>query len=211
MRGWLRNGIRNGAYALIAFLCLVMVKLLFQLRVRGREHIERDGEYIVVARHRSYWDVPVVAAAIGISRRVQFISRKGLMRGVPGVRAVIRAFSTSIDRENFGRSDFRKMLTAMKTEKRIGLFPEGTTRARVDAKAGAIHFARLTGKRILPVNITSVGPYPPDYPFGLPQLRVSIGEPFDVSELTSARETAVSRSEQVRQMSEQLMARVDNA
>ena len=133
------------------------------------------------------------------------------MRGVPVVQAIIRSFSTVIDRENFGRSDFRKMLEAMKGERLIGLFPEGTTRARVDAKAGAVHFARLTGKRILPVNIKSDGPYPPKYPFGLPRLSVSIGEPFDVSDLGSEVGEAGTRSEQMQRMSERLMVRVDNA
>ena len=189
----------------------MVLKVFFRLRVRGRENIERDAEYIIVARHRSYWDAPVVAAAIGIFRRVQFISRKGLMRSVPVIRSVIRAFSTIIDREHFGRSDFRNMLAAMKGERLIGLFPEGTTRAEVDAKAGAVHFAQLTGKRILPVNIQSDGPYPPEYPFKLPRLSVSIGEPFDVSDLAVAVGEEATRSEKIQRMSEQLMVRVDNA
>jgi len=192
-------------------LCLVILKVVFRIRIRGRENIEREAEYIIVARHRSYWDAPVMAVAIGLFRRVQFISRKGLMRAMPVLRPIIRLFSTVIDRENFGRSDFRKMLEAMKGERLIGLFPEGTTRARVDAKAGAVHFARLTGKRILPVNIKSDGPYPPKYPFGLPRLSVSIGEPFDVSDLGSEVGEAGTRSEQMQRMSERLMVRVDNA
>jgi len=103
------------------------------------------------------------------------------------------------------------MLAAMKGERLIGLFPEGTTRAEVDAKAGAVHFAQLTGKRILPVNIQSDGPYPPEYPFKLPRLSVSIGEPFDVSDLAVAVGEEATRSEKIQRMSEQLMVRVDNA
>lgn len=192
-------------------MCLGALKIFFRIRIRGRENIARNGEYIIVARHRSYWDAPVVAVAMGIFRRVQFISRKGLMRDVPLVRSVIRAFSTIIDRENFGRGDFRKMLAAMKNERLIGLFPEGTTRAEVDAKAGAVHFAQLTGKRILPVNIRSDGPYPPEYPFRFPRLSASIGEPFDVSDLAAEVGETTTRSEQMQRMSEHLMIRVDNA
>ena len=124
---------------------------------------------------------------------------------------IIRSYSTIIDRENFGRSDFRRMLEAIKHERLVGIFPEGTTRHSVDAKAGAVHFAALAGKQLLPVNIQAVGPYPPRYPFGLPRLAVSIGRPVSVTELEEDLEAGISRSERHRVMSERLMERVDNA
>lgn len=209
--GHLRVGIKNGLYSLIALFFLGILKVIFRVQVVGRENIRERDEYIAVARHRSYWDIPVVTVAIGVSTRVHYISRNGLMRGVPIVQSVIRMYSTIIDRENFGRNDFRKVLTAMKQHRIVGLFPEGTTRGRVDAKAGAIHFARLSSKRILPVNIKATGPYPPKYPFRFPRLTVSIGEPFSISDLQADGGDGETRAEQHRRMSEQLMLRVDNA
>jgi 1-acyl-sn-glycerol-3-phosphate acyltransferase len=209
--GRLRIGTKNGLYALITLLCYAALKMFFRIRIIGRENIGRDDGYIAVARHRSYWDIPVMAVAIGIRRRVHFISRKGLMRGNLLIQPIIRTFSTIIDRENFGRGDFRKMLAAMKQERLIGIFPEGTTKERVDAKAGAVRFAQLTGKRILPVNIVSDGPYPPEYPFRFPRLTVSVGVPFDVSELNREEPDTESRAERYQRMSEELMLRVDNA
>ncbi|MCK4571022.1 1-acyl-sn-glycerol-3-phosphate acyltransferase [Candidatus Bipolaricaulota bacterium] len=211
MLGRLRIGIKNGLYTVIAILCLVALKILFRIRIRGRENIDKRGEYIAVARHRSYWDIPVFTVAFGISNRVHFISRKGLMHGNPLVQPLIRMFSTIIDRENFNRSDFRRMLAAMKRERLIGLFPEGTTQGQVDAKAGVIHFAKLTGKRILPVNIIATGSYPPNHPFRFPRLTVSIGESFVVSDLQVDENDESTRAEQYQQMSEQLMLRVDYA
>ncbi len=211
MLGRLRIGTKNGLYALIASLCYVALKVFFRIRITGRENIAEDTGYIAVARHRSYWDIPVLVVAVGIFRRVHFISRKGLMRGIPLIQPIIRTFSTIIDRENFGRDDFRKMLTAMKKERLIGIFPEGTTKRRADAKAGAVRFAKMTGKRILPVNIISDGPYPPEYPFRFPRLTVSIGESFDVSELGRDESDAESRAGLYQQMSDELMLRVDNA
>ncbi|MBE0634543.1 1-acyl-sn-glycerol-3-phosphate acyltransferase [Candidatus Bipolaricaulota bacterium] len=211
MSGQLRIGIRNGLYVAIVLLCYVALKILFRIRVSGRENIKADGEYIAVARHRSFWDALVLAVGLGVFNRIHFIARTGLLRGNPLVQPIIRAFSTIIDRENFGKSDFRRMLVAMKEERLIGLFPEGTTRRSVDAKAGAIHFAQLTGKRILPVNIIATGPYPPQYPFAFPRLRVSIGESFDVSDLSVDESSEQTRAEKYQKMSEQLMLRVDNA
>jgi 1-acyl-sn-glycerol-3-phosphate acyltransferase len=210
--GQLKIGIKNGLYAIIAILCLVMLKLLFRIRVQGRENISKQDEYIAVARHRSYWDPPILTVAIGAFTPVHYISRKGLMHGIPLVTSIIRTFSTIIDRENFSRDDFRRVLAAMKQERVIGLFPEGTTtREQVDAKTGVIHFARLSGKRILPVNIIAKGPFPAKYPFHLPKLTVSIGKSFTIADLQNDEFSEVTRAAQYQQMSEQLMFRVDNA
>ena len=211
MSGRLRIGIKDGIYALLVLLLFPVTKLLFRLRVKGRANIDRNGEYIVVARHRSYWDIPIFAIAVGGWNRVHFIARKGLMKGNVLVQAVIRAFSTIIDRESFSKSDFRKMLTAVKRERLIGIFPEGTTRERVDAKAGAIHFASIAEKDLLPVNIRAMGPYPPKYPFGFPKVTVSIGRSLSVEELSTGIDPESPRSERYRLLSDRLMERVDNA
>ena len=207
----LRIGIKDGIYAFLVLLLFFVTKPLFRLRVKGRANIDRNGEYIVVARHRSYWDIAVFTIAVGGWNRVHFVARKGLMKGNVLVQAVIRAFATSIDRENFSKSDFRKILAAIKRERLIGIFPEGTTRERVDAKAGAIHFASIAEKDLLPVNIRAEGPYPPKYPLGFPRVTVSIGEPFSVGDLSAGIDAQVPRSERYRLLSDRLMERVDNA
>jgi len=207
----LRIGIKDGIYAFLVLLFFLVAKPIFRLRVKGRKSIDRNGEYIIVARHRSYWDAPVLAIAIGAWNRVHFIARKGLMRGNAIAQAVVRAFSTIIDRESFSKSDFRRMLDAIRQERLVGIFPEGTTRERVDAKAGAIHFAFVSGKELLPVNIHAVGPYPPKYPFRFPRVDVSIGSPFSVDDLAVGIGDDVPRSERYRLLSERLMQRVDNA
>ena len=198
-------------YGLLAFLLFLVTKPLFRLRVKGRANIDRNGEYIVVARHRSYWDIPIFAVAVGGWNRVHFIARKGLMKGNILLQGVIRTFATIIDRENFSKSDFRKMLAAIRRERLVGIFPEGTTRKRVDAKAGAIHFASVAGKEILPVNIQAEGPYPPRYPFGFPRVTVSIGRPFSVDDLATGIGAGAPRAERYRLLSDRLMERVDNA
>lgn len=207
----LRIGIKDGIYAFLVLLLFFVTKPLFRLRVKGRANIDRNGEYIIVARHRSYWDVAVFAIALGGWNRVHFIARKGLMKWNVLLQAVIRAFSTIIDRENFSKSDFRKMLIAIRRERLIGIFPEGTTRKRVDARAGAIHFASIAGKALLPVNIQAEGPYPPKYPLGFPRVTVSIGEPFSVGDLSAGIDAEAPRSERYRLLSDRLMERVDNA
>lgn len=196
-------------YWFIVFLLAIPTRLFFRMRVKGRKKIAAGGEYIVVARHRSYWDVAVLAVALGWPNRIHFIARKGLLPFLPFLQPVIRANSTIIDRDNFSRRDFRRMLEAIRREKLIGLFPEGTTRMKVDAKEGAIRFARLTGKALLPVNISAQGPYPPRYPFRFPKLTASIGEPLTVDELAQRVVASAGRAELDQRLSVALMEHID--
>ena len=205
----LGSAFKTSFYAFGVGVSRILLVLFFRFRIKGRDNVRPDETYVAVARHRSYWDILVVAAALGVRNRIHFIARKGLLKAVPLVQPIIRAYSTVIDRDNFGLKDFRLMLDAVKRERLVFIFPEGTTRSRVDAKGGAVYFALAAGKRILPINIQAVGPYPPRYPFRFPQLTVSIGKPLDPSELET--ETAANRSERLHDMSERLMVRVDNA
>lgn len=204
----LKDLLKGGLYAFISFFFFLLAKILFRLRVKGKEIIDHDSHYIAVARHRSYWDIPLLTVALGWQNHIHFIARVGLLRN-PLFNPLIKLYATTIDRDNFNKADFRRMLQAIKRERLIGIFPEGTTRRRVDPKSGAIHFARLTGKEFLPVNIRANGPYPPDYPFHYPQITISFGRPFTVSELESEAVEAANRAERYRLLSERLMERID--
>jgi len=186
-------------YVLLCVFLTLIAKTLFRLRVTGREMVEKGSGYIAIARHRSYWDIPFLAVALGWRNRVHFIARKGLLRN-PIFNPLIKLYATAIDRER---------LRALKQERLIGIFPEGTTRRHVDPKAGAIHFARLTGKELLPVNIQADGPYPPRYPFSFPQVTISIGQPFGIAELEDQTVKVDTRAEHYRLLSKRLMERVD--
>jgi 1-acyl-sn-glycerol-3-phosphate acyltransferase len=199
--------LKNGLYTVCVVLAHIVLRVFFRLRIEGRSNVSRSEGYVVVARHRSYWDIPMVTAALGATNRIHFIARKGLMKSIPLVQPLIRAYSTVIDREHFGLADFRQMHDAVRQERLVFIFPEGTTRHRVDAKGGAVYFASAAGKRILPIR--AVGPYPPKYPFRFPRVTVSIGAPIAVADLEGKGD--VRRSEKLRDMSERLMEKVDCA
>ncbi|MBN1859519.1 1-acyl-sn-glycerol-3-phosphate acyltransferase [Candidatus Bipolaricaulota bacterium] len=209
MTGQHKSLAKETIYWFIVFLLAIPTRLFFRLRIRGRKKIAAGGEYIVVARHRSYWDVPILTVALGWPNRVHFIARKGLLPFLPFLQPVIRACATIIDRDHFSRGDFRLMLDAIRSERLIGLFPEGTTRMQVDARQGAIRFARLTGKALLPVNISADGPYPPRYPFRFPKVTASIGEPVTVDELAQRVVASERRAELDQQLSVALMEYID--
>lgn len=171
--------------------------------------LDRKAGYIIVARHRSYWDVPLLATAFGPWNRIQFIARKGLLKNHV-FKPLIKLYATVIDRDHFSRADFRHAAEAVSRERLIGIFPEGTTKGNRDAKAGAVHFARISGKKLLPVNIRAHGPYPPRYPFGFPRVTISIGPPVSIAELENEKAN-VPRAVRTQWMSKRLMELVDAA
>lgn len=205
----LKDAFWNGFYIFVVVVSIALTKLIFRLRIKGRENVHRDEGYIIVARHRSYWDVFLLAAALGVRNRIHFIARKGLMRNNAILQRIIEAYSTVIDRESFGREDFRQMREAIREQRLIGIFPEGTTRRRAGAKVGAIHFANLSDKKILPVNICAAGPYPPKYPFGFPAITISIGEGFSAGSLDGDIAKDIPRATRNQILSDRLMERVD--
>jgi len=202
--------IKNVLYAIICLILCLPIRTLFRMKVRGREMVEAGRGYIAVARHRSYWDIPILVVALGWRNRVHFISRKGLLRNL-FLNPLVKFFTTAIDREHFSKTDLRRVLAAMSRERIIGIFPEGTTRKRVRSKSGAIRFAKRAKKALLPVNIRASGPYPPHYPFHFPQITVSVGRPFHVSELEVEQNEDRRHPERYRELSEQLMKHVDAA
>lgn len=202
--------LKGTLYALILFLLFLAVKGLFRLRVKGQRRVDRKGSYILVARHRSYWDIPFVAVALGWRNRIHFIARQSLRKN-PVFKPLLRLYTTTIDREHFTRRDFRRTLASIRRERLIGIFPEGTTKRRVDAKSGAVHFARLTGKPFLPINIRAKGPYPPSYPFRFPRVTVSIGEALSLAELEAGLDHQGAGAKRNLLLSQQLMERVDAA
>jgi len=205
----LSNLFRNSIYTLVILLLGLPVVVLFKLQVRGRELLDKGEEYIIVAHHRSYWDVPILVVAFTARNRIQFIARKGLERN-PIFRPLLRLFSTTIDRDNFRKEDFRRVLETMRKERLIGMFPEGTTRAKAAAKTGVIHFARLTHKLILPVHVKATGPYPPRYPFRFPRITVSIGKAISIRQLESEIEKLPERSsERATVLTERLMQHIE--
>ncbi len=202
---------RNCVYALVVFLVFIPARALFKVRVQGREMIEAGKEYIVVARHRSYWDIPLLAVAFGIGKRIHFVARKGLERNLI-FRPLLRLFSTTINREDFSKSDLRRVLDMMRKERLVGIFPEGTTRLEGDAKPGVLHFARRTRKLILPVQLKSEGPYPPRYPFGFPRVTILIGKAVSLAELEKEVEVLPKKpSQRVSVLTKRLMERIDAA
>lgn len=209
MRTPLADRVRDVLYALLVMAVWPGGKLLFRLSVRGTEHLAARG--IVVAPHRSYWDTVVLGIACGPFRRVTFLARHGLLKN-PLLGPLVLLFAVPIDRESFGVSDFRRSVAAARRARLVGIFPEGTTRPGAQPKTGAVRFAELLDRPLIPVNIVAHGPYPPRrflrIPVCFPRIEVRIGPPVTVAELGRDLPSDLPRSDRHHLLTERLMERI---
>lgn len=195
--------IRDVVYAALVLLATPVVWVLFRLSVRGKPR----GRGLVVAPHRSYWDIPILCVAFGPFRRIVFLARHGLLRN-PAFAPFVWGFAVVIHREEFGTRDFRKTLRAAKRARWLGIFPEGTTRPGAQPKPGAIRLAELLDLPLIPVRLVPNGPYPPRPRWRFPKVEVRIGSPFTVAELAADLPPDLPKAERYRILSQRLMERL---
>lgn len=206
MQAKLADRIRDVLYALLAIVLWPAIKVLFRLKVSGWENLAVGG--ILAAPHRSYWDTVVLGVACGPFRRITFLARHGLLRN-PILGPLVLLFAVPINRESFRVDDFRRSVAAARRARLVGIFPEGTTRPGADPKVGAVRFAELLGRPLIPANIVPHGPYPPRrflrIPVHFPRIEVRIGAPVTVAELGRDLPANLSRSERHRALTTRLM------
>lgn len=121
----------------------------------NKENVPKNGGYILAGTHVSYYD-PVVMGNITI-RPVHFLAKKELMdKRILG--SILRFMGIiRVDRQNKNPEAKSDAINALKNDKVICLFPEGTCN-RTDKellpfKYGAVSFAYHSGKPIIPFAI----------------------------------------------------------
>ena len=136
--------------------------LLFgiRLRVLGTEHIEPGRNYVYVANHSSYMDIPVLLA--GIPDNLRLTLRRSLTRIPIWGWALMASPFLILDRSNPKRAAGTVQLAAERIRggASVLFFPEGTrtpTGTMQAFKRGAFHLALKSGAPILPVAI--IGTY----------------------------------------------------
>ena len=202
--------IKRIIYILGTWTLFIATKILFRVKTTGRNKIPQDEGILLVGRHTSYWDIPLMIVTAGINRPIVFIARDALLKS-PFLRPFLTTYSVTIDRDHFSKDDFRKVLDVIKTDQIVGIYPEGTTRDTATIRSGVIRFAEKAGRDFLPFRIEADGPYPPDYPFGFPRLTTHVGSRVSIQELEEEIETGLGKAERYNALAEVLMQRIDTA
>lgn len=142
----------------MAYMWAILRASNVKLTADGLEHVEPGRSYIVMANHRSMYDIPVVHYLLGRGRDLRWIAKQEILR-VPVFGWAYRVSRhVAIDREN--RAGAIETLKRAAEESRAGvsfvIMPEGTrstTGELLPFKRGGFHLALDTGLPILPVAI----------------------------------------------------------
>ncbi|MBI3961865.1 MAG: 1-acyl-sn-glycerol-3-phosphate acyltransferase [Deinococcus sp.] len=179
-------------YRVIWLLAFLLCNLLFRLQVRGREHLPRQGPFLLVANHSSYLD-PIVIA-VSLWRPINFLGHDGLFR-IPVLRTILPWLHTMPVRRGEGDvGAIRRSLHILRRGEPLLIFPEGTRspdgRLR-PARPGAAALALRTGVPVVPVGVVGAGRVlPVGGPFRLAKIQVRFGPALDLK--TSAAEPSTA-------------------
>jgi 1-acyl-sn-glycerol-3-phosphate acyltransferase len=145
-------------YAILKPCVLAVMRLLWRVRARGREHVPRSGAVLLVANHSSVADPPLVGAVC--PRPVSFLAKAELF-AIPLFGGLIRRLNAHpVRREG---ADLGAMRTALRVLERGGtllVFPEGTRGQEGvlrPGKPGAGMLAVLSGASVVPVYVSGSG------------------------------------------------------
>ena len=149
---------RSAFYDVMKLLAVGIMRTLFRLEERGREHVPARGPVLLVANHSSLLDPPMVGGVC--PRQLTFLAKAELF-AVPGFGRLIRALNARpVRREGADAAALRVALRVLEQGGALLVFPEGTRgpegRLR-EPKPGAALLAVLSGAPVVPVFVRGSG------------------------------------------------------
>jgi len=133
---------------------LSLFKVVFRVRVVGRERVPERGAYIVAPSHRSILDVPF--AAYVTRRTVRFLAKDDLFSTALGRRLFDALGAVEVERGTADRGAMRALESVLERGEPVAIFPEGTRRSGPEIAelfAGAAYLSVKFGVPIVPVGI----------------------------------------------------------
>lgn len=133
---------------------LSVFKVVFRVRVVGREHVPATGVYIVAPSHRSILDVPFTGYIT--KRRIRFMAKDELFTSRFGSWLFTKLGAIKVDRDVTDRAALRASQQALEDGEPLAIFPEGTRRSGAEIAElfdGVAYLALKLGVPILPVGV----------------------------------------------------------
>ncbi len=175
------------------FLDLLPPVLLYALH--GREKLNLDAPYIVIANHTSFAD-PIIAAMLIRRYEVNFLGKIELAKAPVVGKLLMRLHMIPVDRHHSDMEAMRACLRVTKAGGVLGIFPEGTRHKEgimEHVESGVALIALRSGVPMIPLYIGGK-------PRLFRRLDVRVGDPIAMDDL---RERGVNRD-----TCEELLARI---
>ncbi len=112
-------------YRFCRMLCVVASRVLYRLRIEGRENVPSSGGLLIVSNHQSHLDPVFVGVGVG-RRNMASIARAGLFKN-PLLRLLLRGLgSISLKQDEGDAGAIRTAITELKKGRAMLIFPEGS-------------------------------------------------------------------------------------
>ena len=178
----LRPG-RSWFYQLALNALTVVTKLLFFVRIEGKENIP-EGACVLMGNHRAWID-PFCLAMCARDREIRFMGKKELWGNKVFAWIAKQVRGVPVDRGTADMASIRMSMTVLKAGHTLGIFPEGT-RTKGDGmmplQGGAALLALRSKCDVVPVYIDG------DYKL-FRQVVVRVGKPVKMDDLLAGRVT----------------------
>jgi 1-acyl-sn-glycerol-3-phosphate acyltransferase len=132
-------------------LCRLITRLIFRIRVRGRDHIPRQGGFILALNHVSYYDPPVGGS--WSPRVVYFMAKAELFKNRLFAAVLRDVNALPVKRGTIDRDAVTRCLQVIESGYGLVVFPEGTrskTGKLLEGKPGIGLLARKAGCAVVP-------------------------------------------------------------
>lgn len=149
-------------------------------RYQAKERLPKEGNYVLVGPHRTWWD-PLYFALAASPKEVGFMAKEELFKN-PILRWIlVHAHAFPVNRDNPGPSVIKTPVKMLRqTNLSVIMFPSGT-RHSDDLKGGAALISKMAKVPIVPA--VYQGPLSLKELFKRKRVVVRFGEPIDVSDI----------------------------
>ncbi|MDL5054712.1 lysophospholipid acyltransferase family protein [Oscillatoria laete-virens NRMC-F 0139] len=176
---------KNWFYFFCLYTSYVFFKLFHRARFFRREKVPADGGLVICMNHASYYDPPLLAAAIR-PRMTWFLARKTLWNNPFFGRLITALNSIPVDQDRPDMTSLKTMIKKLKADEAILLFPEGQRTldgAFCPAQPGVGLIVAKSRKPVLPVRVFgSFEAWPRNGKIKLfSPISVVVGDPVDLN------------------------------
>lgn len=143
---------------IVKFCIFIYCKIVYRIKIIGKENIPKEGALIFCGNHRTYLDPPLIVITAG--RHLRFMAKEELRKNPLFACLGVLFEGIYVKRDEKDITALKEALKTLKSGGCIGLFPEGTRNGleKNDGKIknGAAYMALKTNAKIVPIGI--VGP-----------------------------------------------------
>lgn len=160
-------------------------KLVYRMKVIGKENIPKDGQVIIAGNHRSFLDPPLIEVTCG--RYTRFLAKEELTKSkfLAFLGKVFDAILVKRDSKEV--KALKESMQTLKNGNCLALFPEGTRNGLEKGekvKNGVAFFAVRSGAKVVPCGIKGGKK-------GNWKVVITYGKPLDFSQYKGSKDKEV--------------------